>query len=174
MRPKRFPSLWYVQRKPCPYLASRIALSLKGPKHAFTWASSPRGTIVCVQNDLWANDTSSMNHADLASKLTLSPNEKRDSTWPTLPRSFIGWVQNDFWAYDTFDANHAPNLHQDQHYLHIGWAFTWASSPRSIIGCVKMISKPMVHLSQTVHQTCTNTNTLSKLKEERFDMTHVT
>ena len=29
MRPKRFTSLWYVRRKPCSYLASRLALSPK-------------------------------------------------------------------------------------------------------------------------------------------------
>ena len=35
--PKRFPSLWYVRRKPCSsYLASRLALSPNGPK----WAST--------------------------------------------------------------------------------------------------------------------------------------
>jgi hypothetical protein len=32
----------------------------------------------------------------------------------------------------------------------------------------------MVRLMQTVHQSCTNTNTVSKWTETRFDMTHVT
>ena len=32
LRPKGFPSLWYVRRKPCSYLASRLTLSPKGPK----------------------------------------------------------------------------------------------------------------------------------------------
>jgi hypothetical protein len=32
IRPNRFLSLWYVRRKPGTYLASRLALSLKGPK----------------------------------------------------------------------------------------------------------------------------------------------
>ena len=30
MRPKRLPSLWYVRRKPYTYLASRLALCVKG------------------------------------------------------------------------------------------------------------------------------------------------
>jgi hypothetical protein len=37
-----------------------------------------------------------------------------------------------------------------------------------------MISEPMVCLAQTVHLSCTNTNTLSKWIETRFHMTHVT
>jgi hypothetical protein len=32
----------------------------------------------------------------------------------------------------------------------------------------------MVRLAQTMHLSCTNTNTISKWKEERFHMTHVT
>jgi hypothetical protein len=32
VRPKQFQSPWYVQRKPCTYLASRLALSPNGPK----------------------------------------------------------------------------------------------------------------------------------------------
>jgi hypothetical protein len=52
-RPKWFSSLWYVRRKPCTNLASRLALSPNRPKRASTWASSPR-TIACVQNDFWA------------------------------------------------------------------------------------------------------------------------
>jgi hypothetical protein len=54
VRPKRFLRLWYVQHKPCTYLASRLALSLNGLNRVSTWASSPRSTIDCVQNDFWA------------------------------------------------------------------------------------------------------------------------
>jgi hypothetical protein len=35
-------------------------------------------------------------------------------------------------------------------------------------GVSKMISEPMVRLAQTMHLSCTNTNTISKQKEERF------
>jgi hypothetical protein len=51
LRPNWFPSLWYVRRKPCTYLQSRLVLSRNKPKQAFIWASSPRGSIRCVQND---------------------------------------------------------------------------------------------------------------------------
>jgi hypothetical protein len=46
---KWFLSLWYVWRKPCTYLASRLALSPNGPKGSSTWALSPRSTVGCVQ-----------------------------------------------------------------------------------------------------------------------------
>jgi hypothetical protein len=49
-------SLWYVQRKPCTYLASRLALSPNGPKRASTWASSSSNSIGCIPNNflsLW-------------------------------------------------------------------------------------------------------------------------
>jgi hypothetical protein len=36
LHPKRFRSLWYVRCKPCTYLASRLARSLKRPKRAST------------------------------------------------------------------------------------------------------------------------------------------
>jgi hypothetical protein len=36
------------------------------------------------------------------------------------------------------------------------------------------ISKAMVHLAQTMHLSCTETNTISKRTERRFYMTHVT
>jgi len=41
-------------------------------------------------------------------------------------------------------------------------------------GVSKMISEPMVHVAQTMHLSRTNTNTISKEKEVRFHMTHVT
>jgi hypothetical protein len=48
VRPKWFLSLWYVRRKPCTYLASRLALSLNRLKQVTTWASSTRSTIGCI------------------------------------------------------------------------------------------------------------------------------
>jgi hypothetical protein len=72
----------------------------------------------------------------LAPRLTLSPNEKRDTTWPASPRSSIGCIQNNFWAYGMFDANRASILHHDYYYIQMDRAFTWASSPRSSIGCI--------------------------------------
>jgi hypothetical protein len=108
VHPKRLLSLWYVWRKPWTYLESRLALSPNRPKRAFTWASSPRRTIGCIQNDFYVRRKPC---TYLALTLTTSANgPKWDLTWPTLPRGSIGCVQNDFWAYGTFNANHAPIL----------------------------------------------------------------
>jgi hypothetical protein len=53
-------------------------------------------------------------------------------------------------------------------------ATTWASSLRSTIGCVQKISEPMVCLAQSLHQSWTDTNTVSKWTKTRFHTTHVT
>jgi hypothetical protein len=37
----------------------------------------------------------------------------------------------------------------------------------------EMISEPMIRLALTVHLSCTDTNTISKWTEIRFNMTHV-
>jgi hypothetical protein len=103
VRPKWFLSLWYIRRKPCIYLVSRLALCPNRPKWATMCASSPRSTIGCVQNDfltlwyVWRKPS-----IYLASRLTLSPNRpKWASTWASSPRSTIGSVQNDFCAHCT-------------------------------------------------------------------------
>jgi hypothetical protein len=46
--PKQFLSLWYVRRKPCTYLVSRIALCPNRPKWDSTWPTSPSSFIGCV------------------------------------------------------------------------------------------------------------------------------
>jgi hypothetical protein len=63
--PKWFLSLWYVRRKPCTYLASRLALSQNKLNRASTWASSPRSTFGCIQNNFWAYGTFSVNRAPI-------------------------------------------------------------------------------------------------------------
>jgi hypothetical protein len=65
VHPKRFLRLWYVQPKLCTYLALRLALYSNGLNRASTWASSPRSTIRCVQNDFWGCGTFGANHAPI-------------------------------------------------------------------------------------------------------------
>jgi hypothetical protein len=164
---------WYVRRKPCTYLASRLALSPNRPKRPSTRASSPRRTIGCVQIDfhVWHKP-----RIYLALTLTSSPNRlKRDLTWPITPRSSIGRIKNYFRAYGTFGVNNAPILRQEYHYvqtdqneLPLEPLHLWVPSGES-----KMILKHMVCLAQTMHLSCTNTNTISKRTEARFDLTHV-
>ena len=90
--------------------------------------------------------------------------------------SSIGCVQNDFEAYGTFGANRALILREDEHYLQIDrielpLEFRHLEVP---LGASKLISEPMVRLVQTVHLSCTRTNTVSKRTKTRFHMTHVT
>ena len=70
-----------------------------------------------------------------------------------------------------FGANHAPILHQDSHYLKMDQN-ELPLEPRYLgvpSGASKTISKPMVPLTQIVHLSCTDTNTVSKRTEIRFD-----
>jgi hypothetical protein len=49
--------------------------------------------------------------------------------------------------------------------------------PRNLgvpFGVCKIFSELVVHLAQTVHLSCTDTNTVSKQTETRFHMNHVT
>jgi hypothetical protein len=57
VRPKWFLSLWYIEHKPCTYLESRLELSPNEPKRVSIWASSPRISIRCIQNDFWGHGT---------------------------------------------------------------------------------------------------------------------
>jgi hypothetical protein len=113
----------------------------------------------------------------LALRLTLSPNRpKHDSTWPTLPRSSIRCVHNDFRAYGTFGTNRAPVLNQDYHYLHTNRNELPFDSHHLGVssGVSKTISEPMVHLAQTVHLSCTETNTISKWIKTSLHLSLVT
>jgi hypothetical protein len=51
---KTISSLWYFRHKPCAYLASRLAPPPNGLKRNSSWASTPRSTIGCIQNNFWA------------------------------------------------------------------------------------------------------------------------
>jgi hypothetical protein len=91
--------------------------------------------------------------------LTLSQHRSKwDSTWLTSPRSSIGCFQYYFQAYGPFDANRAPIFHKR--------ASTW--------GLSKTIFMPIVCSVQTMHLSCTDTNTVSKRTKTIFHMTHVT
>jgi hypothetical protein len=152
VRPKWFLSLWYVWRKSCTYLTTR--LSPNGLKRGSTCASSPRyiqvrpkwfSSLWYVQRKLWTY---------LASCLALSPNRlKWASTWASSPRSTIGYVQNNFWAYATFGANRAPILTQDYYSLQMDQNEI-PLEPHHLgvpSGASKTITEPMVPLAQSVH-----------------------
>jgi hypothetical protein len=56
---------WYIWCKLCTYLALKQTLSPNRPKRASIWASSPRSTIQCIQNNFWAYGTYGANHAPI-------------------------------------------------------------------------------------------------------------
>ena len=63
----------------------------KQTERDFTWPTSPRSSIECIQNDIRACGTFSANvHLSYINTNTISKWTKWDSTWPTSPRSFIG------------------------------------------------------------------------------------
>jgi hypothetical protein len=63
VHPKPFLILWYIWHKQCSYLASRLARTSIALNRASTWASSPKSTNGCIQNDLWAYGIFGTNHA---------------------------------------------------------------------------------------------------------------
>jgi hypothetical protein len=172
--PKWFPSLRYNRRKPCTYLALRLALSLRGPKWPCTWVSSPSLTIRCVQDNFWAYGTSSANHARILHR-HLSPNEKkRDSIGPMSPRSSIGASK--------MISTPMVRLMQT---VHPSWIKISTISKRTDLSlgprhlglplsASETIFEPMICLAQTVHLSCIDTNIVSKRKEVRFHMTRIT
>jgi hypothetical protein len=209
VRTKWFLSLWYIGCKPCTYLESRLVLSPNGSKWASTWASSPRSTIRCVQNDYWAYGTFGANRAPQtdrnelppeprhlgvpsgASKIisnpmvrlskpctylarTLTPSSngpKPDLTWPMSPTGSIGCVQNDFQVYGMFSA-----MRQYLHYIQIVRNEP-PLEPRQLgvpSGASKIISNRMVHLAQTLHLSCSDTNIVMEQTKIRFHMSHIT
>jgi hypothetical protein len=113
----------------------------------------------------------------LAWRLALSPNGPEwASTWGSSSRSTIGCVKNDFWAYGMFGVDRAPILHRHKYFLQMDQSEI-PHNPRHLgvpSGASKMISKPMVHVAEIMHLSCTDSNTISKQTEARFYMSHVT
>ena len=75
-------------------------------------------------------------------------------------------VQKDFRAYGTLDASRAPNLRQDWHYVRKD-RNELPLEPRHLVvpsSASKMISESVVRLAQTMHLSCTDTNTISNEK----------
>jgi hypothetical protein len=146
--------------KPMVHLAQTMHLSCT----YLTWPTSPRSSFGCVQNDFQSCGMFATN----------GPN--RASTWVLSPKCSIKYVQNYFCAYGTFSTNHAHILRQDYHNLQMD-RNEHPLDPCHLgvpSGACKMISELMVHLAQTVHLSCTDTNTISKRTKTRFHMTNIT
>jgi hypothetical protein len=173
---KQFLSLWYIRRKPCTYLASKLALYLNRPKRASTWTLSPRSTIGCVHNDFRAYDRCKP-CTYLALRLELYPNRSKwASTWASSPRSVIGCVQNDFCAYVMFGTNRAPILHWHYHCLRMDWNKIPHDQCRTFdaYGTFETIFEPMARSTQTMHLSCVKISTIPKRTKARIHFSLVT
>ena len=167
MRPKLFLSLWNVRRKPCTYLASRLAISPNGP-NVLPLEPHHLGVPSGVSKIIFEPMVRSAQtvHLYCTNTNTISKWTERDSTCPTSPRSSIGCIQNDIWASRMLSAN-----------LHLSYITLTPSpnGPNEIphvphhlgvpSGASKMISEPLVRLAQTMHLPYINTNTISKWSE---------
>jgi hypothetical protein len=117
---------WYVPCKPCIYLASRLVLSSNGPNWAFTWASSPRSTIGCLDNGFWSYGALVANHAPIL---------QRNSHCLQTDQSEIPYDTRhlgDLLGASKLTSEHMVHYMQTMH-----------------LPCIKIstISKPSVHLS---------------------------
>jgi hypothetical protein len=63
--PKWFLHIWYIRRKSCTYLASRLVLPPNRLKRYSTWSTPPRSTIWCAQSDFRAYGTFGTNRATI-------------------------------------------------------------------------------------------------------------
>jgi hypothetical protein len=161
---KMFLSLWYIQCKACTYLASRLAPYPNGLNQACTWASSPTSTVWCVQNDFWAycmfgaKRAPSLHRTNTLFRRTRMKFHKNHITYEfhgVCPKWFLGlrYVQCKCFIHLASRLALSPNG--------LNRASTWASSPCTTIAGIQNDSEPMVCLAQTMHISCTNTNTIS-------------
>jgi hypothetical protein len=67
-------------------------------------------------------------------------------------------------------------MHQYKHYLQMDWNEIPHDPYHQglLSGVSKTIFELMVHSAQTVHLSCTDTNTIYKWTEMKFHMTHIT
>jgi hypothetical protein len=177
MCPKWFLSQWYVWRKPCTYLASRLPLSPNGVNRASTWASSPWSTTGCVQNNFWAYGIFGGNRAlilrqdyhylqtdwtDLALEFVTKQYHR------VCPKRFLSqwYVWRKPCTYLALTLTLSPNgpkkIPQDPHHLVVP------------SGVSKMIFEPLVRSVQTVHLSCVKITTTSKQTNLSFHLSLVT
>jgi hypothetical protein len=132
--------LWYIWHKPCTYLAPKLTLSSNGSKRGSIWASSPRSTIQCIQNNLWAYGTFGANCAPIMHwnlhylqkdwKEVLREPRHLGFHW-VRPKWFLRlwYVWCKLLIYLAPRLTLSPNGPQQDS--------TWPTSPKSSIGCVQ-------------------------------------
>jgi hypothetical protein len=162
---KRFLSLQYVRRKPCMYLASRLALSLNGQKRASTWASSSSNSIRCIKNNFLAGGlfTKPVHQSCTYTNTVSIRTEIRFEFHPMRPKQFLRlwYVRCKLCTY--LASRLALSLNG------LKRVSTWASSSSNSIGCIKNYFLAHGMFTESVHISRTYTNTVSKRTEMRFE-----
>jgi hypothetical protein len=124
----------------CTYLALTLTLYLNRPKRDSTWASSPRSTIGCIQNDSRAYGKFGANCAPILHQDYYYLQTDRNEL-PLVHRHLVVSTVCLKWFYEPMVL-----LAQPCTYLALTlklspngpkWASTWASSPRSTIGPIQ-------------------------------------
>jgi hypothetical protein len=161
---KGFLSLCYFWRKLCTYLASTQSLSPNRPKQDSTWPTSPRSSIVCIQNDFLAYGSTQTVHLSCINFSTISK-----GTEMSFHLSLITYEYHrvrtkrlvSLWYIQRISCSYLdPTLTLSLNRLE--WDSTWPTSPRSSIRCVQTISEPVVRSTQTVHLSFIKMSTISK------------
>jgi hypothetical protein len=169
--------LWYVRRKQCNYLASRIAL------YQMNWLKHPL-ELRHLGVLLGASKTISEPTVCLALSVHLSC---------TNTNTTFKWTKTIFYMTHVTLEFHRGRPKQ---FLSIRYArrkpctylasilalyqMNWIKHPLELshlgvlLGASKTISEPTICLAQTMHLSWTDTNTISKWTKTRFHMTHIT
>jgi hypothetical protein len=152
----------------------KIRTISKELNQASTWASSPRSTIGCIQNDFWAYDMFSTNYAPIL-HVTNSI-----SKW-TKMRFHMTHVTLEFHRVRPkrllrlWYVRHKPCTYLASRLAlslnGLNRASTWALSPS---GASKMIAEPVVHSVQTIQLSCIKISTISKWTESSIHLSLVT
>jgi hypothetical protein len=92
------------------------------------------------------------------------------------PTSSFGRAEKDFHACGTFGASYAPILCLDEHYLQMDSKELPLDTHHLGVpsGMPKMIFMLVVHSEQTMHLSCTESNTISKRTKTCFQLTYIT
>jgi hypothetical protein len=156
MRPTLFMSLWYIQCKPCTYLASRLALSPNGPNRAPPeprHLGDPLGASYMISEPM-VRLTQTMH---LSGVMICTISEQYDRVRPKRLQSR--------WYVRCKPCTHlAPTLTLSLNRLKRD--STWRTHLRVPSGASKTIYEPMVHSVQTKHQSWVKISTIYKRSEQ--------
>ena len=171
-------SQWYVPRKPCTYLASRLALYPNGqnelpfePRHLVVPSGASK-TICKPMVHLAQTMHQSCTDTDTVSKRKRSqiPQDPRHLGVPSGASKMISEpIICSTQTVHLSCAKISTICLKGQNDLPVEPGYLVVPSSAS-----KMIYEPLVRPAQTMHLSCIETNPASKRKEVRFQMTHVT